>query len=234
MNFTRQSGILDSTTVGNKKVSIIGCGAIGSFTALTLGKMGVGNITTYDEDGVSDVNLPNQFFLKDDIGQFKVDALQVLMSGLTDCKFNPINKFYEKQKLEETVIVATDSMSSRKLVWEQFKQQDQCKNYIEARMGSQLGLVYTIRKQPGRDWGRTKIYKYEVVPLDRIFYEEMLYSDDKVRELPCTEKAIIYNVLMLASLICRAYKAVITNAKFPREVIFNMTQIDERSYMIRN
>jgi hypothetical protein len=211
--------------VSKSGVSVIGAGGVGSPTALCLAKMGVPSLTIYDEDGVSDINLPNQFYRKQDAeaNRFKVDALAEIIGQFSNAKVDPVIRFYENQKLDEAVIVATDSMRSRRLVWEQFCKQPQCRTLIEARMGAQVGMVYTIRKT---DEGR-------VSDEDFTFYEEMLYSDEKVKPLPCTARSIIYNVLMLASLICRAYKGVIQGEAVPREMIFNMTSMGKLSWMHR-
>lgn len=223
VEYTRQEGILDPKLLRNSNVTIIGNGSVGSFTVLTLGKMGVRRLRMFDDDGVTAVNLSNQFFRKQDVGQFKVDALANILSEFTDSQPRPVNRKFRSQALGPVVIVATDSMSSRKLVWERFKKDPRAKVLIEARMGAELGMVYTIRKN-----------HRNVVPPDSVkFYEGRLYTDEQAKELPCTARTIIYNVLMLSSLICRAYKGYLTSEKFPRELIFNMTRFDERSFMMR-
>jgi hypothetical protein len=219
--YTRQEGIVPAASFKGTKVTMVGAGAVNSFAALTLGKMGVKKMKVYDEDGVAEHNLSNQFFRKDDVSQFKVDALRDILGDFTDTDVYNVNRYYKNQKLMETVVVATDSMPSRQLVWEQFKKQPQAKNYIEARMGAELGLVFLIRKVNGRVPRRIEK-----------FYESRLYFKRKTEELPCTARTIIYNVLMISSLICRAYKAILTDEKqYPTEIVFNMTTLDERSYM---
>lgn len=220
--YTRQEDIISRKLLTDSDISVIGAGAIGSFAALTLAKMGARTITVYDEDGVEDHNLPNQFYRKQDIKQFKVEALSQILAEFSDTRVRAINKPYVNQILRNTVVVATDSMASRKLVWEQFLKQNKSQNLIEARMGAELGMVYTIKK------GNTKFTKHDIP-----FYQDRLYTDDKVKPLPCTGRSIIYNILMISSLICRAYKSVLTKEKFPRELIFNMTSLDERSYMMQ-
>jgi len=219
MKYIRQSEIINLEKLGQGKVGIIGVGSVGSFTALTLAKMGVGKVVGYDEDGVSIHNLPAQFFGKKDVGQFKVDALAGLLEEFTDTDYVPNNKFYKNQKLQETTIVATDNMASRKLVWEQFLKQPQAHYLIEARMGAELAKIYTIRDKTKKT---------------QAFYEKTLHSDDKSYKLPCTARTIIYNVLMISSLITRAYKAIINDEQFPKELIFNMTRIDKLSLMLRD
>jgi molybdopterin/thiamine biosynthesis adenylyltransferase len=219
MILTRQQGIVDPKLLKDRCVTVIGVGGIGSFSALCLGKMGVDRMELYDEDGVSPENLPNQFFRTDDVKEFKVNALRQILNEFTDTGVYAVNQKYIKQRLSETVIVATDSMPSRRLVWEQFLKQKQAKFLIEARMGAELGMVFTLRKD-SKPWKK-----------DCAYYESRLYSEKTVKPLPCTAKSIIYNVLTIAGAICRAYKGLITDTPVPKEQDFNMTSLDERYYM---
>ena len=66
------------------------------------------------------------------------------------------------------------------------------------------------------------------------FYQETLYSDKDVIPLRCTERAIIDNILLISSLICRGYRSLISGEKYPREVAFNMQDINQASFMIRD
>lgn len=229
LDYTRQQGIVDQKLLAGQKITLIGAGAIGSFTALTLAKMGVEHISVYDDDGVTEHNLPNQFYRKQDVGQYKVDALREILGQFSDAVVvYRISKYINQiiRLLQETVIVATDSMASRKIVWEQFKRQPQCRNLIEARMGAEVGMVYTIRKGEGPE------KRLDVVQTrDVKFYEARLHSDAEVKPLPCTARSIIYNVLMVSSLVCRAYKGILTGERVPREMIFNLTSIGDRTFM---
>lgn len=222
--YTRQLGILHPKALSKHSVMLIGSGAVGSFTALTIGKMGIPRIVVYDDDGVADHNLPNQFFKKTDLKKYKVSALKDIVEEFSDASVLAIpSKFTSTTTVHETImIVATDSMASRKMAWEKFKRSKKARIYIEARMGAELGMVYTIVKKNGK-----------VSKEDAKLYQGRLYSDETVPTLPCTAKTIIYNVLMLASLIARALKGVLMKDNPPRELIFNMTSLDERSFMYR-
>ncbi len=220
LDYTRQQGIVDPKLLADRRITLIGAGAIGSFSALTLAKMGIREIRVFDDDGVSGHNLPNQFYRKQDVGQYKTEALKEIIGEFSDAAVGFYLEKYKNAVLCETVIVATDSMASRRLVWEQFKKQRSCVNYIEARMGAEVGMVYTITKKLGA-----------LSPKDIKFYEARLYSDEKAEELPCTARSIIYNVLMVSSLVCRAYKGIITGERVPREMIFSLVSVDERTFM---
>jgi hypothetical protein len=166
--------------------------------------------------------LPNQLYRVADIGNYKSLALGYLIREISDTGVIEYINPYTNQSLEDMVIVATDSMTSRRIVWDQFKKQEHCRYYIEARMGAELGLIYTIRK-----------HHNEVGQVDIEFYEKTLYSDKDAQQLPCTAKAILYNVFMIASLIGRSVKAIINSEPLPRELIFNMERINKYSFMVR-
>jgi len=230
MDYTRQSELVQQEKIAQSTVSLIGCGAIGSAVAMTLAKMGVNYFHLYDEDGVNIVNLPNQMYSTEDLGAFKVDALaRIIKEYNPDAVVTANNKNYHDQKLTDMVVVATDSMSSRQQVWTQFCVQQYPLFYIEARMGAEEGQVYTIKKI------NTSERNYpHVKEEDKSFYHERLYPDTEAKQAPCTAKAIIYNVFMVAALVCRAYKAVIEGQAFPREAVFGMAQIHKYSFQIRD
>jgi hypothetical protein len=202
---------------------------------MALAKMGVNHFHLYDEDGVTDVNLPNQMYAPDQIRMFKSDALYDLIK-----RFNPdINgyfshKNYTHQPLNPIVFVCTDSMVSRKLVFKQFANQPQCLYYIEARMGAEEGQVYTINKKPKWHPHFNPTTELVVSKEDVIFYMERLYTDLEAKEAPCTAKAIIYNVFMIAALVCRSFTSIIREeTEYPREVVFGMAQIHKYSFQVR-
>lgn len=217
IDYTRQSDIIDMTKVLKSSISLVGCGAIGSWTAPVLAKMGVSHFDLYDGDNVSLENIPNQFYDLGDIGRPKALSLRAKLINLSNCKTSTYIRHYVKERLRETVIVCTDSMASRRLVWNQFLKQKQCRTYIEARMGGEVGIVYLIRDKKK----------------DRKFYEETLYSDEKAVPQRCTAKAIMYNVSMIAALIGRAWAASIRNEKIPREMVFSMVEISTTNWMVR-
>lgn len=219
--YIRQSDIIDLEKLKKGSITMVGVGSVGSFAALSLAKMGVGNMKAFDEDGVQKHNLPAQFFthLDASLKSFKVDALCWMLEQYSDVKYIGSNRNYKNQKLLETVVVSTDNMHSRRLVWNQFLKQKQCKYLIEARMGAELAKLYTITDKSKKT---------------QRFYEATLHSDAESVQLPCTARSIIYNVLMISSLIARAYKAIIQKEDFPKELIFNMTRIDQFSLMLRS
>ena len=70
--FLRQQDLCPVQALQDLHVTMVGCGAVGSFTALALSKMGVGSMTLYDPDTVEVHNLPVQMFTNADLGRPKV------------------------------------------------------------------------------------------------------------------------------------------------------------------
>lgn len=191
---------------------------MGSFTALSLAKMGISSIDVFDQDEVQEHNIANQFYDYQSRGRQKVLALwDNLYRMAPDCRVVCWQNFFTDQKLNKIVVVTTDSMHSRRVVWEQYLRQKKCKVLIEARMGAELGQVFTITDKKK----------------DRRFYEQMLYSDDQVEPLPCTGRTIIYNVVSLAGLISRCVKGVIMGERVPRECTLNLTELGDRTWLTR-
>ncbi len=226
MDFIRQRDLVNQNKIEQTAITLIGCGALGSASAMALSKMGVSQFTLYDDDIITEENLPNQMYRIDQLGQAKVVALTRIIS-----EYNNQSTFiHNNQKFcildnirTPVIIVTTDSMSSRKLVWEKFIQESQCKCLIEARMGAEEGQVYTIIKKE----------ILGLTPSDQDFYIQRLYPDSEAIQAPCTAKAIIYNVFMIGGLVARSFKAYVHQEKYPREVVMSWRYMDKRSFMIK-
>lgn len=200
--FTRQAGIFDPKYFDHYSITIVGCGAIGSFVSITLAKMGFKNLILVDSDIIEDHNLPNQFFPINELGYTKVSSLRGMIRRLTDLKsIVPIVKRFDKNfKLtSEVVIAATDNMESRKEIYEIAKR-DGVQLLIDARMGGETFVVFTVNlfNQKARK-------KYE-----KTFHEDA--------EAPCTQRAIIYNVLFIAGLVANQLKKVMNGEDYSLEV----------------
>lgn len=208
--YIRQEGFVDTKKLSKAEVTIIGAGSVGSFTTLALAKMGVGDFTVYDDDYITEHNIPAQFYRTEDVDEFKGDAICRLVEDFSWSKIMDFKQRYIDQPLAKYVVVCPDNMRARADVWKQFCIQSEPEVLIEARMGGEYGQVYMIRKINGK-----------VMKEDFLFYNEMLYSDGEVEDGKCTEKTIIYNVLTISAFISRAFKAAVMKEDYPREVTFD-------------
>jgi len=71
MNFKKIKSILSTKTVG-----IAGAGGLGSNCAAALVRIGLGNLVIVDFDKIEESNLNRQFYFRDQLGEYKVDALK--------------------------------------------------------------------------------------------------------------------------------------------------------------
>lgn len=223
MDYLRQQDLVNQEEIKNTAITLVGCGALGSASAMALTKMGAITFRLLDPDVVSPENLPNQMYRENDIGLQKVEALARTLHDYNHEAFIHItpSRFDEFHKIiTPVVIVTTDSMSSRKLVWDSFVQSPECRCLIEARMGAEEGQVYTITKGAIVDKD------------DMLFYNNHMYTDAEAVQAPCTAKAIIYNVFMIGALVSRSFKAYTSREDFPRLVIMSWKFMDKRSFML--
>lgn len=183
-------------------ITIIGCGAIGSFTTLSLAKMGFENIQVFDPDGVEPENMNCQFFRHSDIGKAKADALASLIEDFTEVKIQSHTATYEKGIFPGVVISAVDNMATRRLIWEQHKDVGvNTRAIIDPRMGAESALLYTM------------------VPTnleDQKSYERVLYDDKDAQPERCTAKSTMYTVGMISGLVAKTVKDLLTNGRYPR------------------
>ncbi len=206
--FWRQLDLVNIEALMRMDISIIGCGGIGSPTTLALAKMGIEQITVYDKDIIEIHNIPNQLHLVNMIDKPKVDSIKKIVKQLTGVNINVDPTHFEQQQLTEITIVGTDSMSSRKRVFEEFLQQKQAKILIDARMAGNYFNIFYVTK-----FDKNTLIKYATT---------ILPDDDKnVEEQKCTEKAIIYNTFGIASFICNIIKKVANKEYIPFKYVFD-------------
>ncbi|GAG53280.1 unnamed protein product, partial [marine sediment metagenome] len=95
MNITgRYSGLFD---ISDANFQILGCGGIGSYTAINLAKMGGVNFNLYDMDTVEDVNVGVSAFGISDINYYKVGALSAAIQNINPkAKINTYHKPFDK------------------------------------------------------------------------------------------------------------------------------------------
>lgn len=217
--FHRQLGLVNPDALYELKVAIVGVGAIGSMVGITLAKMGVGTLAIYDMDTVEVHNLPNQFFRTKDIGQTKVSALartleedfgafEVLQyEGAVDpASFSP--------EQADIVICAVDDMAFRKDFWEKaIKSHFNPKLYIETRMGGEDFRVYSFGTMDSMSFD---------------YYEKTLYSNEEADGVACTERSILYNVMLIASVVGHIVKQYVSS---PEDIPFE-TMGDMRNMML--
>lgn len=214
-HLTRQLDIIPTSVLG-EPITIIGAGAIGSFTALMLAKMGFSQITVIDYDTVDVVNMNSQFYRFADIGKPKVDALQALVWDFTGVMIKPVNDKYVGGAYPGIVVSAVDSMECRRTIWSQHVDRGfRTKLVIDARMSAETAAVYAYNPMNADAAGK---------------YGNSLYSDAEAVAERCTAKATMYTVGPIAGLVAKIVKEVLTEETFTKTIQWNLPSNDFKGW----
>lgn len=185
-------------------VTIIGAGAIGSFVALQLAKMGMDEITVWDHDEVSVENMSAQFYRFKDIGSNKTTALKELVLEFTGTEIRPfVEKWVPSHELTKgIVIVAVDSMDARSEIFDAIREDHYLVNYIiDPRMGAEHAAMYVMNPHDAKDVAT---------------YRKTLYKDTEAVQERCTAKSTIYTANLLSGLVVQAVKNILADQAFAR------------------
>jgi molybdopterin/thiamine biosynthesis adenylyltransferase len=208
--FIRQQSLIDQAKLSELRIAIIGAGAIGSYTALTLTKMGCTHLTVWDKDNVELHNISNQLFNRESLGTPKVVAVEQECKRYapTGVDVEIYNEFYEGQTLDkhDVVIALTDNIEGRAKAFEAAFKSQKAMLFIDGRMGAE-----TLR---------TFVFNPKDPDASKEYYEDYI-EDVQNEELPCTARSIIYNVLMAASLISSYVKRFVQGEPAPFQIIYN-------------
>lgn len=211
IHLTRQMDLIPLKCL-NQKINIIGAGAIGSFTALSLAKMGFTDITVFDDDKIDIENMNCQFFRHSDIGKPKVVALEELIKDFTNVDIEIVNDRWSGAKLDGIIISAVDSMSVRKQVFDtHFNNAFNTKLVIDPRMGAETAIIASYSPLAIKE-GET--------------YSKALYSDSEAIQERCTAKSTMYCALGLSAMVCSVVKAFVTGNDFPKWKAYDIANFD--------
>jgi len=106
------------------EVSVVGLGGIGSFLIQGLAMMGWHKVIGYDGDVIEDHNLSTTAYPVDETGNAKRDSAQGLFQRYAEDwqEFIPMENFGINDKVTSKMIVCTDDMESRKMVFNKWKE----------------------------------------------------------------------------------------------------------------
>lgn len=208
--FIRQQSLIDQAKLSELRIAIVGTGAIGSFTALALTKMGAAHLSLWDKDNVEVHNISNQFFTKDSLGVPKVVAVQAECKRISPSEIDVefFNQFYNGEPLDkyDVVIALTDNIEGRAACFEASKKSSKTSLFIDGRMGGETFRTFAFNPKSG--------------PEAKEYFKDYIEGVEN-EVLPCTARSIIYNVLMASSMITSFVKKWISGEKLPFQLIFN-------------
>ena len=216
VSFLRHSAFIGSEDF-SLPIHIVGCGAVGSNLALALAKMGAHNFVLWDVDCVEEHNLPNQAYLPRHIGMAKTAALADVLK-----EFNPRieiqinNYFYESayaDELKGILVIATDSMKSRKMLGEAFDSNLNIRRVYEIRLGFDYGELHVVTPLDDEN-----CYKWQ----------SSLKDDSEIPDGPCNLRICTTLVSVAANTAAHAICADFSAAReqtpfvYPYKTMFSM------------
>jgi molybdopterin/thiamine biosynthesis adenylyltransferase len=202
VSFARQEGLISSRQLRDLNVTVVGAGGIGSYTVLSLAKMGVGNIRVIDHDIVEELNIPSQIYRLCDVGKPKVEGCLALVKEATGLEIIADRKLWEGET-DDIIVAAVDDMAVRAEIFK--SRGDKNKLLVDGRMMAELGRVLTVKDDESAK-----------------AYAETLYSDKDAEELPCYAKAIVYNTSILGNIIVSQIKKWVAGEKVQTDVVVDL------------
>ena len=209
-HLTRQMDIIDIGRLTKQEVNIVGAGAIGSFVALELAKMGVQKISVWDHDEVSIENMNNQFFRYSDIGKKKTLALFDLVKDFTNTEIRHFPVRFGKTDgamLHGIVVSAVDSMDARKMIFDGILESGNANvaYIIDPRMSAESYTQYVTNLKDNVD-----------------SYKTSLYTDGEAVQERCTAKSTIYTATLAAGMVTKTIKNMLMGEPHPKSIQWNI------------
>lgn len=218
-HLTRQLTLIPMDTL-DVPVTIIGCGAVGSFLALSLAKMGITQIEVFDHDVVSIENMSNQGFRFKDIGKQKAQALAEIVSDYTNVKLVCADRKFTQADMagrKGIVISAVDSMKARQMIWDGLlNEYNMVKWLIDPRMSAEFFTLFCMNPADAKD---------------RVTYAKNLFKDEDAVPTPCTAKSTVYTATLAAGLVVKTIKNLILNETYPRQIHWDIKAVENSMTM---
>lgn len=197
IDYTRQRDWFDPSK-SQAKVTIAGCGGIGSPTAVFLSKLGIPKLTLVDDDVIEPHNVPNQFYPLKLVGKDKVVVLKAMceMFGSSEVKTHKKKIQQVPEVLNGIVVTGFDNMQARQDTWELIDP-SRVSYVIDGRISGLNMQIYTI--DPSNEEQRE-------------MYEQFgLFTQEEVVEAPCTARAMIDVMAFIAGHITRLVRMIATD-----------------------
>lgn len=128
----------------NEPVHIIGVGALGSYVAVQLAKLGISKFYLYDFDHVEDHNVTNQYFMPSHVGELKVNVIEEAILDINpDAKVMcMVDGWKPGAMLSGYVFTLVDSIETRRKIAEDSKFNPMIKAMFDGRIRLTDAQVY--------------------------------------------------------------------------------------------
>ena len=213
--YSRQSALVPEEKLAQRKVTVIGVGAIGRQVALQLAAIGVQHLQLVDDDIVEESNIASQGYYEKDLGHPKV-----MRTGSACLEINSkmnielqAKKFDDKIQLGDTIFCCVDSITARKQIWEVVGiavdaipiYYDTC-FFCDGRMAAESLRILTA-------------YNTESCE----YYPTTLFSQDEAFQGSCTAKSTIYSANVVAGIMVAQFAKYLRDMPVEADISYNLT-----------
>ena len=206
---SRFSGTEWFAAIQNTDIIIGGMGGISSNLAFQVARMHPRTLIFYDDDTVEEANMSGQLFSNENIGEFKVDAINNMIRQytLTTNAWGIPEKFTESTAPGPIMMCGFDNMQARKIFFESWcryigvvEDKANCL-FLDGRLSIDTLQIFAIRGDDDYNIGR--------------YAREFLFSDDEAEETVCSMKQTTYLACMIASLMTNLFTNFVANTLDP-------------------
>ena len=211
LNTARFSNAMWYNAIQCQEILLAGCGGIGSYVAFLLSRLKPLRILLFDPDKVEEVNMAGQLYSHNNIGMYKVDAMNIMARNYSNyySTFSFRRRIDKNSETSDIMICGFDNMAARKLFFEKWvyhvsqKPEEKRKNclFIDGRLAAEEFQVFCIT---GDDTYNIQKYK-----------QECLFTDAEADETPCSYKQTTFIANMIGSVMVNLLVNFIANTIVP-------------------
>lgn len=143
MNLNKHIEFFNPAKLNNYEIHVIGVGAVGSYIALTLAKLGIKKLYIWDFDTVEEHNITNQVYNYNDLGKPKTLALKSHLEANNPNIEVICRGKYIDQNIKGIIFLTVDKIKLRKTIIEDLMYNPFIKLVIDGRIGLEKGQVIT-------------------------------------------------------------------------------------------
>ena len=192
---------------------IVGCGAIGSYVAFGLARMGVKKLTLIDHDIVEAHNIPNQFFAEGNTGltegilktvllentiKYMVRGVEIVTFPMKWEEIHPSDK--DRMGYASAIVTAVDDMGVRREIFDDEYPRKYCKLLLDSRTGGMYANVLAIRMSDREECA---------------YYSSSLHPNSEAAPLPCSGQAVVDTSMGVSAELIGRYRALLMGDYHP-------------------
>ncbi len=204
--YSRQSALVPTEKLAQRKVTVIGVGAIGRQVALQLAAMGVQHLQLIDDDKVEESNIASQGYKEKDLGLHKVECTGLECIAInSEIKIGVYpQKFDDKIKVGETVFCCVDRITVRREIWEALNAK--VRFFCDGRMAAESLRVLTVYN-----------------PESSVHYPTTLFSQEEAFQGRCTAKTTIYCANVISGIMVAQFAKYLRDVPVEADMSYNLT-----------